>query len=148
MPGFNLGFNQRNFNGSRPTSTAAVNMGAMRGKGSTSRMLNYCKTHSTNPSGCINQFVNIAPAEPQLPPPSYTATGTYTVSSNSQYNNIITFTGDGTFQISRPYSVSYIVVGGGGGGGGSVNAGSGGGGGGGVSTNSTLFSGPYTITVG
>ena len=69
MPGFNLGFNQRNFNGTKATSTAAVNMGAMRGKGSTSRMLNFCKTHSTNPSGCINQFVNIAPAAPAAPPP-------------------------------------------------------------------------------
>jgi hypothetical protein len=64
MPGFNLGFNQRNFNGSRPTSTAAVNMGATRGKGSTTRMLNFCKTHSTNPSGCINQFIYIAPPPP------------------------------------------------------------------------------------
>ena len=91
MSGFNLGFNQRNFNGTKATSTAAVNMGAMRGKASTSRMLNFCKTHSTNPSGCINQFVNIAAPPPPLPPPSYTATGTYTVSSNSQYNNIITF---------------------------------------------------------
>ena len=44
MPGFNLGFNQRNFNGTKATSTAAVNMGAMRGKASTSRMLNFCKT--------------------------------------------------------------------------------------------------------
>jgi hypothetical protein len=147
MSGFNLGFNQRNFNGTKATSTAAVNMGAMRGKASTSRMLNFCKTHSTNPSGCINQFVNIT-TPPPLPPLSYTATGTHTVSSNSQYNNIITFTGDGAFTISRSYPVSYIVVGGGGGGGGSVLAGSGGGGGGGVNTNSALFSGPYTITVG
>ena len=70
MPGFNLGFNQRNFNGTKATSTAAVNMGAMRGKGSTSRMLNFCKTHSTNPSGCINQFVNIAPPPPPPPTPT------------------------------------------------------------------------------
>ena len=74
MPGFNLGFNQRNFNGTKATSTAAVNMGAMRGKASTSRMLNFCKTHSTNPSGCINQFVNIAPPPPPPPPPPPTPT--------------------------------------------------------------------------
>jgi len=59
MPRFNLGFNQRNFNGTRATSTAAINMGSMRGKASTSRMFNYCKTHSPNPSECINQFINI-----------------------------------------------------------------------------------------
>ena len=149
MHGFNLGFNQRNFNGSRPTSAAAVNMGAMRGKGSTSRMLNFCKTHSTNPSGCINQFINIAAPPPAL---SYSATGIYTISSNSQYNTIITFTGDGTFLINVPFLISYLVVGGGGGGGsgyhGSNGGGGGGGGGGGVIENSLSFVGSYTITIG
>lgn len=82
MPGFNLGFNQRNFNGTRPTSAAAINMGTMRGKGSTSRMFNYCTQRSANPSECINQFINIArppivPIPPIPPkPPSYTFTGT------------------------------------------------------------------------
>ena len=85
MPGFNLGLNQRNFNGTRPTSAAAINMGTMRGKGSTSRMFNYCTQRSANPSECINQFINIArPATPPIPPlppippppPSYTFTGT------------------------------------------------------------------------
>jgi hypothetical protein len=59
MPRLSLGFNQRNFNGTRATSAAAINMGSMRGKGSTSRMFNFCKTHSPNPSECINQFINI-----------------------------------------------------------------------------------------
>lgn len=82
MPGFNLGFNQRNFNGTRPTSAAAINMGTMRGKGSTSRMFNYCTQRSANPSECINQFINIkTPPTPPIPPPippppSYTFTGT------------------------------------------------------------------------
>lgn len=85
MPGFNLGLNQRNFNGTRPTTAAAINMGTMRGKGSTSRMFNYCTQRSANPSECINQFINIArppiapiPPIPPIPPtpPSYTFTGT------------------------------------------------------------------------
>jgi hypothetical protein len=83
MPGFNLGLNQRNFNGTRPTSAAAINMGTMRGKGSTSRMFNYCTQRSANPSECINQFINIKtppipspPSPPPPPPPSYTFTGT------------------------------------------------------------------------
>ena len=62
MSGFNLGLNQRNFNGTRATSAAAINMGSTSGKGSTTRMFNYCKTHSTNPSGCIDNFINKAPA--------------------------------------------------------------------------------------
>ena len=74
MPRLSLGLNQRNFNGSRPTSAAAINMGAMRGKGSTSRMFIYCTQRSANPSGCINQFVNIAP--PSLSTCEYTFTGT------------------------------------------------------------------------
>jgi len=59
MPGFNLGFNQRRFNGTTAVTRQAINMGTMRGKGSTSRMFNFCKTHSTNPSGCIDQFITI-----------------------------------------------------------------------------------------
>ena len=47
MPSFNLGFNQRRFNGTTAVSRQAINMGTMRGKGSTSRMFNFCKTHST-----------------------------------------------------------------------------------------------------
>jgi len=73
MPRLSLGLNQRNFNGTTATSAAAINMGSMRGKASTSRMFNYCKTHSTNPSGCIKQFINITggstvPPSPPVPP--------------------------------------------------------------------------------
>ena len=81
MSRLNLGFNQRNFNGTKPTSTAAINMGTMRGKGSTSRMFNYCTQRSANPSECINQFINVvtAPIPAPAPIPSecdYTFTGT------------------------------------------------------------------------
>jgi hypothetical protein len=100
MPGFNLGFNQRNFNGSRPTSTAAVNMGATRGKGSTTRMLNYCKTHSTNPSGCINQFIYIAP-----PPP----TPTILVYSASQGSSFVWSGATFTLDTSLP-NYSYTAI--------------------------------------
>lgn len=79
-------------------------------------------------------------------------TGTYSITSNSQYNTIITFTANSDITFYRNYAVNYIVVGGGGGGGGgniSGSPGAGGGGGGGVSTgffNSNVSS--YNITVG
>lgn len=83
-------------------------------------------------------------------------TGIYSVTSNSNYNTIITFTGNGVFTVLRQnisIPINYIVVGGGGGGGGGNIGGSpggGGGGGGGVSLpgffNSNAQS--YNITVG
>lgn len=99
MPRLSLGLNQRNFNGSRATSAAAVNMGSMRGKGSTSRMFNYCTQHSKNPSECINQFINLPqvttePPEP-LPPCDHTfsGAGNLTQSAVNDY-----FNGGGTAQ--------------------------------------------------
>ena len=62
MPGshlFNLGLFQKNFNSTSKVTGPAINIGCTRGRGSTTRMLNYCNQHSQNPSLCINQFVNI-----------------------------------------------------------------------------------------
>ena len=57
MPRFNLGLFQKNFNSTSRVSTAAVNMGCTRGRGSTTRMFNYCNKRSPNPPLCINQFI-------------------------------------------------------------------------------------------
>jgi hypothetical protein len=60
MPGshlFNLGLFQKNFNSTSRVSGAAINMGCTRGRGSTTRMFNYCTQLSKNPSLCINQFI-------------------------------------------------------------------------------------------
>lgn len=60
MPGshlFNLGLNQKHFLSTSRVSTAAVNMGCTRGRGSTTRMLNWCNKRSQNSSLCINQFI-------------------------------------------------------------------------------------------
>lgn len=55
-----LGFNQKNFNGTRPVTNVAVNLGATRGKGSSTRMFNYCTQTSSSPSLCINSFITVA----------------------------------------------------------------------------------------
>ena len=84
MPSFNLGFNQRRFNGTTAVSRQAINMGTMRGKGSTSRMFNFCKTHSTNPSDCIDQFITISGGGGGSAPPVPTSSWFYSVSSIPQ----------------------------------------------------------------
>ena len=86
----NLGFNQKKFNNS-PISTAAINIGTMRGKGSTSRIFNYCTQYSKNPSLCINQFVNNQPTTTSPQPTTacdYTFTGTGTLDQATVYANI------------------------------------------------------------
>ena len=83
---------------------------------------------------------------------SYTLSGSYTINSNENYNTIITFIGNGTFNVINNYSntsINYIMVGGGGGGGGAAYAGGGAGGGGQVlmgTFNSSLNN--YNIVIG
>ena len=57
MPLFKSGLYQKNFLSTSKVSGPAINMGCTRGRGSTTRMFNYCKEHSENPSLCINQFI-------------------------------------------------------------------------------------------
>jgi hypothetical protein len=88
-------------------------------------------------------------------PLSYELIGTYSITSDSSYNTIITFTDNGTFTVlsqCQSAQINYIVVGGGGGGGGGNiggDPGGGGGGGGGIFTgsfNSSVTT--YVMTVG
>jgi hypothetical protein len=62
MPGshlFNLGLNQKHFLSTSKVTGPAINMGCTRGRGSTTRMYNYCTKKSTTPSFCINQFITV-----------------------------------------------------------------------------------------
>jgi hypothetical protein len=59
MTRLGLALNQKRFNSTSRVSGAAINMGATRGIGSTTRMFYYCRQHSEAPSECINQFINI-----------------------------------------------------------------------------------------
>jgi hypothetical protein len=109
--------------------------------------LGQYSNYTHNPNGFIP-----CPNNTLSPTPSYSVTGIYTISSNSQYNTIIIFTGDGTITFTNISSVQYILVGGGGGGGGGAPGGApGGGGGGGGGVSSNFFTpGPniYNIIVG
>ena len=62
MPGshlFNLGLFQKKFNSTSRVTGPAINIGSTKGRGSTTRMLNWCTKHSPNPSLCINQFITV-----------------------------------------------------------------------------------------
>ena len=59
MPGshlFNLGLYQKHFLSTSKVTGPAINMGCTRGRGSTTRMYNYC-TKTNSQYTCINKFV-------------------------------------------------------------------------------------------
>jgi hypothetical protein len=107
--------------------------------------LGQYNSYTGNPNGLI-------PCPYIEKPPSYSATGIFDVSSNSQYNTIIIFTGNGSITFTSISSVQYLLVGGGGGGGFSnfVTPPGGGGGGGGDVLYNTFIPGNniYTIVIG
>lgn len=62
MPGshlFNLGLFQKKFNSTSRVTGPAINIGCTKGRGSTTRMFNYCTKNSPNPSLCINKFITV-----------------------------------------------------------------------------------------
>ena len=50
-----------NIGANQPIAAGTINLGDTRGRGSSTRMFNYCKKRSSNPSGCINQFITTYP---------------------------------------------------------------------------------------
>ena len=64
MPGshlFNLGLYQKRFGGNNKIAGVSVNLGSTKGRGSSTRMYNWCNTHSTTPSLCIKSFTGTIP---------------------------------------------------------------------------------------
>ena len=57
--GFNFGLFVRGKGGNDKIANATINLGSTKGRGSSTRMFNYCNQRSSNPSECINQFINI-----------------------------------------------------------------------------------------
>ena len=61
MPGlklFNLGLNQKRFGGNHKIAAATINLGSTKGRGSSTRMFNYCKKRESN-FYCLHQFIKI-----------------------------------------------------------------------------------------
>jgi hypothetical protein len=54
---FNLGLYQKRFGGNNKIVAASINLGSTKGRGSSTRMFNFCNNKGTN-SSCIKQFIN------------------------------------------------------------------------------------------
>lgn len=64
MPGlriFNNGF-YSHIGANAPIATPTIKLGSTKGRGSSTRMYNWCRQHSSEPSLCINQFIPTPPA--------------------------------------------------------------------------------------
>lgn len=57
---FNLGLYQKRFGGNNKIANVSVNLGNTKGRGSSTRMFNYCKHHSKTPDTCIYQFIHFS----------------------------------------------------------------------------------------
>jgi hypothetical protein len=69
MPGLRLFKNSfyQNIGANQPIQYGTIKLGSTKGRGSSTRMLNYCKEHSKDPGECINQFIYVAPPPPPTP---------------------------------------------------------------------------------
>jgi hypothetical protein len=60
-----------------PIVAGTINLGNTKGRGSSTRMFNYCTQRSANPSECINQFITVkSTASSQPAPASWSQLGT------------------------------------------------------------------------
>lgn len=58
---FNLGLNQKHFGGNNKIAGVSINLGCTKGRGSSTRMFNWCARHSATPSLCIKSFTGTIP---------------------------------------------------------------------------------------
>jgi hypothetical protein len=73
---FNLGLFVRGKGGNHKIADVTINLGSTKGRGSSTRMFNYCKQTNPQPWNCINQFINIQGPSVPTPTCDYTFTGT------------------------------------------------------------------------
>ena len=55
---FYLGLNQKHFGGNNKIAGVSINLGCTKGRGSSTRMFNYCNKKEPY-TKCINQFISI-----------------------------------------------------------------------------------------
>jgi hypothetical protein len=55
---YNFGFFVRGKGGNHKIARATINLGSTKGRGSSTRIFNYCNTITKN-QNCLNQFINI-----------------------------------------------------------------------------------------
>ena len=104
MPGshlFKSGLYQKNFLSTSKVTGPAINMGCTRGRGSTTRMFNYCNERSGNPSSCINQFITLQSSGSSSTIPSAPTITSITPSSTQLVVNFTTPSNDGGSPITN-----------------------------------------------
>jgi len=57
-PGFNFGLHVRGKGGNHKIAATTINLGSTKGRGSSTRMFNYCKKRESN-FYCLNNFITI-----------------------------------------------------------------------------------------
>jgi hypothetical protein len=57
-PGYNLGLFVRGKGGNHKIAAATINLGSTKGRGSSTRMFNYCNKRESF-GFCLNQFITI-----------------------------------------------------------------------------------------
>ena len=57
-PGFNFGLFVRGKGGNDKIAAATINLGSTKGRGSSTRIFNYCTKKESN-NYCLNQFIKI-----------------------------------------------------------------------------------------
>jgi len=121
MPGsklFNLGLYQKRFGGNNIIVGPSINLGCTRGRGSSTRMFNYCTQRSENPSLCIDQFitVNQTSTAPVITTPSApTITNVVSIDQNQLTITFTEPTSDGgsaiiDYQYSIDGGVTFIAI--------------------------------------
>ena len=111
MPGlqmFKKGF-YSHIGANQPIVAGTINLGSTKGRGSSTRMFNYCNQHSANKSECINQFINITPA-PAPPAPYILPPNTTILEYNTSQVSPFTW-GSATFTLDTNLSnFSYTAI--------------------------------------
>jgi hypothetical protein len=74
--GYNFGLFVRGKGGNDKIAAATINLGSTKGRGSSTRMFNYCRQTTPQPWNCINQFITITPS---LAPPTPSPTSDTTI---------------------------------------------------------------------
>lgn len=55
---FDMGLFPRRQGGNHKIATVTLSLGSTKGRGSSTRMFNYCTQYTKTPSICINQFIS------------------------------------------------------------------------------------------
>ena len=103
MPHLFSGFNQKQQSGKITNGTFIISN--TKGRGSTTRMLNYCSQTSEAPSNCINQFVSVAP-----PTPTPTLSNIGLLFDTSTFNSLFDIYGTGFRPIINPPDPKYKPI--------------------------------------